>query len=152
MLHFFVLHIAYWRNECFCIITRYAANRKRNISKYNLLIINAANSVRIAYWRKVQGYTEKGNTACCLFMRTSPINFSLLGGNGNTSMKRRWQNYNTEEHRSPWCETNTQCMPPSWPPCISYYRLPLMLFFCFVLKEIKDIDIAILLYLTPRNI
>jgi hypothetical protein len=31
--------------------------------------------------------------AFCLFMRTSPINFDLLGGNGNTSKQRRQQNF-----------------------------------------------------------
>jgi hypothetical protein len=36
----------------------------------------------------VRGTKEKKNmrlaAAFCLFMRTSPINFGLLGGNGNT--------------------------------------------------------------------
>jgi hypothetical protein len=47
-------------------------------------------------------------------------NFPKLGGNGNTSPKRREQNENRKEHRSPRPRPiPMQHMPPSRPPPFS---------------------------------
>ncbi len=42
---------AYWCTESSCVSRRYAANRKK-IFEINLEIIHAANSDRVAYWRR----------------------------------------------------------------------------------------------------
>jgi hypothetical protein len=52
-------------------------------------------------------------------MGTLPINYALLGGNGNTQNQRRRQKLRDKKPRSPWSETNSYNLPPTRPPSFS---------------------------------
>ncbi len=45
------------------------------------------------------------NFPFCLFKRTLPIYYALLGGNGNTPKKGLWQNVKSNKPQSPQSDT-----------------------------------------------
>jgi hypothetical protein len=56
-------------------------------------------------------------------MGTSPKDCALLGGKENTLKLKTTAKLTSNKPRSPWSETYTECMPPSWPPLdlVTYY-------------------------------
>ncbi len=140
----FITRFAYWRTESSCVIRRCAANRNKiwklkTLQIWTPLPTDATGIVASIYWRgagipilTLQQISWTLFAAFCLFVRTLPIDFALLGRK-RKYIKSKTTAKLTEKRTSIAAVRDTLWTYGTFPtPLLSRYRLPLIVFISVV--------------------